>query len=114
MLILGTSTSSLQALLNAAVATNELPITVHWVDILSSDQSVYQLGETDLTTAGTGAVTLVSGPGSGHTRTVKYISIYNADTTGATVTVRYNNNGTTRTIVKPLLASGDTLEFTCD
>jgi hypothetical protein len=42
---------------------------------------------------------------------VKTISIFNADTAAATVTVRYNNNATLRIIRKVVLQVGETLEY---
>ena len=112
MLVLASPSDSLELALSGAVAATELPWTVHWVDILSTDQSVATIGKTDGTSSGTSAVTMLPGPGAGHTRTIKSVSIYNADSTGSKVIVRLNNGTTTRIMVKPLLSVGDTLEYT--
>lgn len=114
MIILGATGSSLEIVLNAPAATTELPWVTHWLDITSADQSLTTLGETDGVTIGATGVTVVAAPASGHTRTLKSMTVWNGDTTGATVTVRYNNGASTRVIVKPLLAIGDTLEFSSD
>ena len=111
MIILGTSTSSLEVVLTGAAATTELPWVAHWLDVTTADQSLTTLSETDGVTIGATGVTIVASPSAGHTRTLKSFTLFNADTTGAIATVRYNNNGTTRVIVKPLLATGDTLEY---
>ena len=111
MIILNTNTKSVEILLGAAVATNALPVVANWVDILTSDQSVSAFGGVDNTVTGTGAVTIVPVPAVGHTRTLKSCSIYNADTTGATVTARVNNGSSTRILVSILLATGSTLEY---
>ena len=60
-------------------------------------------------TTGTTAVVMVAAPASGN-RIIKTITIHNADTAAATVTVRINTSGSTfRTIIKVTLAVGDTL-----
>lgn len=112
MIVLSNPTDSLELKLALAATTTELPWTAHWVDILSADQSVSDIGKTDGISSGTTVVTMVPGPAQGHTRTVKSISVYNADSTGATATVQLNNGVTTRILVKPLLSVGDTLEYT--
>lgn len=112
MIVLASTKDSLEMVLAGAVAATELPWTVHWVDVLSIDQSVSAIGKTDGTSSGATAVTMLPGPGEGHTRTVKSLTVFNADSTGATVTVRLNNGVTTRTFVKPTLTTGDTLEYT--
>lgn len=112
MLVLANPTDSIELKLSGAVATTELPWTAHWVDVLTTDQSVSAIGKTDGTSSGATVVTMVPGPGLGHTRTVKSLSVFNADSTGATVTVRLNNATTTRIFVQPLLSTGDTLEYT--
>lgn len=111
MITLGRPSSKLEVLLGGAVTTLELPIVAHWVDINSADQSVQVIGENDLLTSGSNTVVAVPGPASGIVRTIKTLSIYNADSTGATVTVRYNNNGTSRTLVSVTLGVGSTLQY---
>lgn len=112
MYVLNAADKSYELVLTAAATTTELPWTAHWVDVLTVDQTVFALGESDGVTAGTGAVTVVPAPSTGHTRTLKSFSLYNADSTGATATFRLKTATTTRIIVKPLLSIGDTLEYT--
>lgn len=112
MLVLMYPADSIELVLSGAEASTKLPWTAHWVDILTSNQSVSLIGKTDGTSSGTTAVTMVKGPGAGHTRTIKSISVFNADSTGATATVRLNNGVSTRIMVQPLLSTGDTLEYT--
>ena len=100
---------SLEIVLAGAVATTALPCTANYVDIQDSDQSVVAVGDADGAATGTGTLTLVSAPSSGRHRAIKSVTVYNADTTGSTVTVRKNNGTTTRIFVKPLLGAGDTL-----
>lgn len=98
--------------LAGAVSATELPVTAHWVDVSIEDQSIQVIGECDAQSSGANVVTIVPAPPQGVVRTIKYISVYNADSAAATPTVRYNNNGTTRIIIAPALATGSTLEYT--
>lgn len=114
MIILDATTKSLEVVLGGAITTNQLPFTTHYVDINSSDLSVSAPAENDGQTNNTTAVAIVAAPASGKIRVVKTISIYNADTVSATVTIRVNNNGTTRIVFKATLATGDTLNYEDD
>lgn len=111
MLILSGPNKSIEAVLAGAVATTQLPIVANWVDVVTADQSVFAFGGSDLTTSGATAVTVVAAPQANHTRTLKSMSIHNADTASATVTVRLNNGISTRILVKVVLATGSTLEY---
>ena len=111
MIILNSASKSLEVVLAGAVATTPLPMVSNWLDVSSLDQSISAFGSTDTVVTGTGAVTLVSAPVTNHTRTIKSVSIYNADTTGAAVTVRLNNGTSTRILVDITLTTGSTLEY---
>lgn len=111
MIILPNTSSSLEVILAGVVTTNQLPIVANWVDVLTADQSVSAFGESDLLTNSNVAVTVVAAPVNNHTRTIKSLTIFNADTVNATVTVRYNNGSTTRIMTKVTLATGETLEY---
>lgn len=111
MIILNDTGKSLEVLLAGAVTTTALPVEANWVDVRSSDQGVSQFGATDGAATGTGAVTVAGAPNAGFTRTVKSLTVYNADIASATVTVQYRNGSTTRILVKILLAVGSTLEY---
>ncbi len=112
MIILDATTKTLEVDLAGAITTNQLPYTLHYVDLLSSDQSVSAVAVNDGTTNSTTAVTMLAAPASGHTRQVKQISIHNSDTVAATVTIQLNNNGTVRTIFKAVLDVGDQISYT--
>lgn len=112
MIILDATTKSLEIVLGGAVTTNQLPYVLSYVDLLSTDQSISAVGSNDGTTNSAVAVTVLAAPASGHTRQVKFLSVQNADTVAATLTVRYNDNATTRTIMKVALAVGDNLIYT--
>ena len=111
MLILSGPGKSIEVVLAAAVATTQLPIVANWVDVVTTDQSVSAFGASDLTTSGATAVTVVAAPQANHTRTLKSLSVYNADTASAIVTARLNNGVSTRILVKITLGVGSTLEY---
>lgn len=62
-------------------------------------------------TNSTTPVTVVSAPGSGSRRLVKTITVFNADTVAATVTLRYSDTSgaVTRQLVQSTLAPNQTL-----
>lgn len=109
MIVLDATTKSLEVVLAAAVTTNQLPFVASFVDVTKIP---YTPGENDGTTNGTAPVTIVSAPAASTQRDVSFVQIHNADTVAATVTVRYNNNSTTRTIIKVILAVGSQLIYT--
>lgn len=110
-MILDATTKTLEVILSGAVTTNQLPIYCSFIDVLNTDQSVSAFGESDTASNNTTAVTALAAPASGHTRTVKFFTVNNADTVSAVVTVRINNNGTFRTLWKGTLQVGDTLQY---
>lgn len=114
MIVLSNVSSSVEVVLTGAAATTELPWVSHWLDVTTADQSLTTIGETDGVTIGATGVTVVAAPAAGHTRTLKSFTLYNGDTTGAKATVRFNNGVSTRIMVSPLLAVGDTLEYSSD
>lgn len=111
MIVLDAATKGLEYKLAGGVATNNVPFELAYIDTLDADQSVSDIVETNGTCTGTGVVVMVTGPAAGHTRVVKSFTIYNADTTGATVTVQLNDNGTARVKFKPILSTLETLEY---
>jgi len=112
MIILDATTKSLEIKLGGAITTNQLPFVLGYVDLLSTDQSISAVGSNDgVTNSGT-AVAILAAPASGHTRQVKFLSVQNADTVAATLTLQYNDNGTERTIIQIALAVGDNLIYT--
>ena len=96
-------------MLGGAVTTNQLEFVASYQDSTSAPPATNQ-GVSNNTTA----VVLVAAPASGAQRRLEYLSIYNADTVSATVTVRLNDNATLRTIVNLALPSGSSLIFVHD
>jgi len=111
MIILDSALKTLEVVLAGAITTTQLPFTTSYVDVNQTTFAASAATEQDGTTNSTTAVTIVSAPGATTSRQVKFISVYNVDTAAATVTIRLNNNGTTRIIFKATLAVGDTLQY---
>ncbi len=111
MIVLDAATKALEAKLAGAVATNNLPWDLAYVETLDSDQSVSDIGETNGVITGSGAAILLTGPAAGKTRTVKAFTIHNADTTGATITVQVNDAATLRTKFKATILTLENLEY---
>ncbi len=109
MIILDNTTRLLQVLLGGAITTNQLHFTAQFVDV--TETTYTPISSNGVTNSPT-PVTLVAAPGSSTQRVVKYLSIYNADTANATVTVRYNDNATLRTLCVITLATLSLLEYT--
>ena len=108
-MFLDATTRKLQALLGGTVTTNQLPCSVDWVDFTATTTTP---GFTPTNTNNTTAVDICAAPGASTQRKINNITIYNADTVPATVTVRYNDNATTYILVKATLAVADSLIFT--
>lgn len=110
MIILDSTSESLEILLAGAVTTNQLPFTASYADHNATAPS-FTPGSSDGQTNNTTAVTLVGNPGAGVQRQVKRLNVYNADTAQATVTIRLNNGGTFRTQFSIVLQTGERIEY---
>jgi hypothetical protein len=108
MLILDATTKSLEVKLAGAVSANELPVTAHYTDITTT---LYTPGSNDTQTNGSTAATIVAAPAASTQRHVESISVYNADTAAATVTIQLNNNSTLRIITKVTLQAAEQLFY---
>lgn len=108
MIVLTETTDNLQVVLGGSVTTNQLRCMSSWRDITTT---AYTPGRTVTNTNDTTDVNIVTAPGSSTQRVIDYLSIYNADTVSATVTVKFDANGTEYTIWSGTLATGERLEY---
>ncbi len=109
MIILDTTTRSLEFKLGGTVTTNQLPFVSFYTDHTSAAYTpISQNGVSNNTTA----VTIVTAPAASTQRAVKYINIRNRDTISETVTLQYNDNGTIRELFVVVLSVDDTLTYT--
>lgn len=99
-IVLNTTTKSIKAVMSGAPATTNPDFVVSYAD---NNSTSFTEGENDGALNGTSDVTLVSAPASSTRRIIKSISIYNRDTAAVTVTIKYDNNGTTRILAKVTL-----------
>jgi hypothetical protein len=107
-MLLDSTTDSLQVILGAAITTNQLPFVVSYNDMTSSAITpTKNVGTTNSTTA----VDLIPAPSSSHTRQLRYCSVYNADTVPQLVTIRFNDNGTFRSVFVVTLLPNETLQY---
>jgi len=109
MFTLDNTTTSLEVVLAGAITTNQLPIVVSFAD---KTTTTFTPGKTTSATNSTSTVTIAAAPAASTQREVHSINIYNADTVAAIITVRENDNGTLRILVKITLSVGDTLTYT--
>ena len=109
MIILKSTTDKIQVVLSASVATNQLPCYASFRDTksgttLDPDRSVVNTNNTTV-------VDFISAPAAATQRGIDFISIHNADTAAATVTVIYNANGTTYTLKVASIGVGESIEY---
>lgn len=109
MIVLDATTKSLELVLAGAITTTQPTYVSAFVDVTTT---AYTPGQSDGATNSTTGVTAVAAPAASTQRQVKLLTVYNGDTVAATVTVRYNNNATLRTLVKVALPVGYTLVYT--
>jgi hypothetical protein len=108
MLILTETTDKIQAVLGGTVTTNQLQCMSSWRDITTT---VYTPGRTIINTNNTTDIDLVGSPGSSTQRVVDYISIYNKDTANATVTIKFDANGTEYILFVATISAGEKIEY---
>lgn len=104
------STDKIEIVLLGAVSTNQLPCVASWQDITSTGMTLPQ-SSSQTNSNNTTEVTIVAAPSASTNRQVVNLTVYNADTTGATVTIQKDVSGTNYIIVKAVLAAGDTLQW---
>ncbi len=108
MIVLINTTDKVQAVLAGSVTANQLQCTAYYRDITSS---AFDASRTLVDTNNTTDVDLVPAPASSTQRVVDFMSIYNRDTATATLTVKYDANGTEYILWKGDLSAGERLEY---
>lgn len=108
MLILTATTDNIQVVLGGAVTTNQLPCMASWRDITTT---TFAPGRTVVNTNSTTDVNLIPAPGASTQRVCDWLSIWNRDTVAATVTVKFDANGTEYILWQGSLAVGERVEY---
>lgn len=119
MYVLDTTSKSLRIVLGGAVAANELPWTVAYEDIRTSLGELPQgstgplsIAGNDGATAGATAVTMAAAPsGAVVCRIIKSVSVQNADSAAATVTISLHDGSSDRPIAIITLPAGGHLFY---
>ena len=108
MIILTNTTDKIDVVLGGAITTNQLRCMTSWRDITTS---AYTPGRTVINTNSTTDVDISGSPASSTQRVIDLISIHNTDTVSATVTVKFDANGTEYILFKATIASGERIEY---
>lgn len=108
MLILPSTTDSVELVLGSAQTTNPMRVVASYRDITAS---AFTPGRQVSNSNGTTPVTVVSAPAASTQRVVDYLAVYNADTAAKSVTVRYDANGTEYQLIVVTLGVGERLEY---
>jgi len=109
MIRLDSTLRKLQIVLSLATTTSPLPIVVCWSD---KTATAYTGGTATSVSNNITFVDIVAAPAAATVRDIDFISIFNADTASATVSVIYNDNAVTSVLTKMTLVSGSTLKYT--
>lgn len=107
---LSATNQKIQVVLSGAVTANQLLCIASYQDITSTGMTIPQESNQSLTNDTT-AVDLVASPSASTNRQVVHITIYNADTASATVTVQKDVAGTDYVIIKQTLQAGSVMEW---
>lgn len=108
MIILSETTDRLQVVLGGNITANHLPCVAFWRDVTTT---AFTPGRSAVVTNNTTDVSVVGSPGSATQRIIDLLTIYNADTVNATVTVKLDINGTDYVLWKGVLATGEMLQY---
>lgn len=108
MIILTQTTDKIQVKLSGAVSTNQLHCYSVFRDTTTTGITP---SRNVVLTNNTTSVDLVGSPSSSTQRNVEYLNVYNADTSSATVTFLFNDNGTTYEINVATLLPGEKVEY---
>ena len=113
MIVLQTATASLKAVLAASTSTTQLHLTGIYYDYLpqrTDSQPRYALSVS--TTLNLTAVSVVLAPGDDNiVRNIQSVTVYNADVTSATVTVKIVDGSSDTTLKKHTLTTGQSLVY---
>lgn len=111
MLVLTETTDKIQVVLGGNITTNQLVCFACYRDFTGGTGNSYEAGRNAINTNNTTDVDVVGSPASGSRRVIDFLSIYNRDTVGATVTVKLDANGTEFILAKVNLGPDERLEY---
>lgn len=111
MIKLDTTTKSLEIDLDSAVTANQLPFYVAYTTLNQTSAQWVAAPSVNGQTNDTTAVTMLAAPVASKTLKIEFVSVFNADTVNAIVTVQINNNSTLVTLIKTTLRPGETIQY---
>ncbi len=113
MIYLDSPAKSLMLVLDAVVATNQLDISLDYFDVVPQSTTTTRRGGVQTSSSnGISDVTISSAPATqGIIRNIHTIFINNKDTATRIVTVKLDDGGSQKILIKQTLASGDSLVY---
>lgn len=109
MIVLSATTDKIQVILAGAITTNQLQCVASWRDITATP--TYVAGRSVSLTNSTTDVDFIAAPAASTQRVIDFVSIYNNDTASATVTLKFDANGTDYILWKGTLRTLERLEY---
>ena len=110
--MLDQATKKLEVVLAGAITTSQLDVNAYYFDQYPQTQAQPRSGHNYTATNSTTDVTAVAAPAlTGIRRNIHTMSVYNKDTASATVTVKIDDGGSERILVKQTLNAGDSLNY---
>lgn len=110
-MVLDSTLKKIEVDLTGAVSANQLEWVVDYVEFDSTTFLYTAIGSVDGLTNNTTAVTMLAAPAAGKIRQAKQITVYNADTVAAEVSVQLNDNAAIRRRYKDTVQPGKTLTY---
>lgn len=108
MIILSATDQKIQIVLGQTVTTNQLDWSASYVDVASATYTpLSSVGATNNTTD----VDVVASPASSHQIQLKFLTVYNNDTSSQVVTLKKVSGANTRCLCKVILQSNHTLQY---
>lgn len=108
MLILPSTTDSLDIVLGTAQTTNPMRVVSSYRDITTT---AFTPGRRVVNTNGVTQVQAVTPPAASTSRVIDFVSVFNSDTVAKLVTIALNDNGTRYTIISVTLGVGERIEY---
>ena len=107
-MIILTSTDKIQVVLGGNITASQLQCSSFWRDVTTT---AYTPGRSLAVTNNTTDVDFIPAPATDTQRIIDFISVYNADTVNATLTVKIDASATDYILWKGVLGTGEMLQY---
>ena len=108
MIILTETTDRLQIVLAGNVTANHLQCVAFWRDVTTT---TFTPGRSVAVSNNTTDANIVASPAASTQRIIDLLTVYNTDTANATVTIKFDANGTDYTLWRGILGVGEMLQY---